>query len=86
MFTWVGYCVTLKKKIRCSWLIHAFVSYRAAVTAAIEPGITAIGVQYMFLVIGIVLMLSCLLLWVIQKYGPAWRRRRADLEKVQSEE
>ncbi|CAO3692222.1 unnamed protein product [Umbelopsis ramanniana] len=58
----------------------------AAVTAAIEPGITAIGVQYMFLIIGIVLMSSCLLLWVIQKYGPTWRRRRADLEKVQREE
>lgn len=76
----------MKKKIGWSWLKYTFVSYRAAVTAAIEPGITAIGVQYMFLVIGIVLMSSCLLLWVIQKYGPTWRRRRADLEKVQREE
>ncbi|KAG2180593.1 hypothetical protein INT44_003597 [Umbelopsis vinacea] len=55
----------------------------AAMTAAIEPGIAGIGVQYMFLALGLILMFSSLLLLVIQRNGPIWRRRRAELEKVQ---
>ncbi|KAI9288906.1 major facilitator superfamily domain-containing protein [Umbelopsis sp. AD052] len=56
----------------------------AAMTAAIEPGIAGIGVQYMFLALGLILMFSSLLLLVIRRNGPIWRRRRAELEKVQS--
>jgi hypothetical protein len=81
MFTWVGYSTTLEEKKSTLFVTNIYIiSYRAAVTAAIEPGITGIGVQYMFLAIGIVLMSSSLLLWVIQRHGPTWRRRRAELE------
>ncbi|KAG2174225.1 hypothetical protein INT43_004246 [Umbelopsis isabellina] len=50
----------------------------AAVTASIAPGITYLGVQYMFLMLGMILLLSNVVLWVVKRKGPAWRKRRAE--------
>lgn len=56
--------------------------YRAAVTAAIAPGIAYLGVQYMFLLLGMILLLSNVVLWVIKSKGPAWRKRRAETSNI----
>jgi hypothetical protein len=51
---------------------------RAAVTASIAPGINGLGVQYIFLMLGIILIVSNVFLWGIKRKGPAWRKRRAE--------
>ncbi|CAO3667419.1 unnamed protein product [Umbelopsis ramanniana] len=55
----------------------------AAATAAIQPGITGIGVQYMFLVLGLIVVATTPGIFVIRKYGPQWRRDR--MEKLAAE-
>ena len=58
-------------------------SISAAATAAIQPGITGIGVQYMFLVLGLIVVAITPGIFVIRKYGPQWRRDR--MEKLAAE-
>ncbi|KAJ2956569.1 hypothetical protein NQZ79_g7598 [Umbelopsis isabellina] len=55
-----------------------FPIHLAAVTASIAPGIAYLGVQYMFLLLGMILLISNVALWVIKRKGPAWRKRRAE--------
>ncbi|KAG2173676.1 hypothetical protein INT43_005096 [Umbelopsis isabellina] len=56
----------------------------AASTAAIQPGINAIGVQYMFLVLGLVCFCCNPLLLALVKFGPKWRANRMEREKAES--
>ncbi|KAI8578578.1 hypothetical protein K450DRAFT_246532 [Umbelopsis ramanniana AG] len=50
----------------------------AACTAAIQPGITSIGVQYMFLTVGLIVVATTPGIFVMRKYGPRWRRNRME--------
>jgi hypothetical protein len=54
------------------------VSISAASTAAIQPGITGIGVQYMFLTIGLIVVATTPGIFVMRRYGPKWRRDRME--------
>ncbi|KAI7874728.1 MFS general substrate transporter [Lichtheimia hyalospora FSU 10163] len=49
-------------------------------TAVIEPGIQAMGVQWMFLTIGLIVMASTILPILLFKYGVGWRRQRIERE------
>ncbi|KAJ2956524.1 hypothetical protein NQZ79_g7643 [Umbelopsis isabellina] len=52
----------------------------AASTAAIQPGINAIGVQYMFLTLGLVCFVCNPMLIALVKFGPKWRANRMERE------
>ncbi|KAJ8660834.1 hypothetical protein O0I10_003477 [Lichtheimia ornata] len=52
----------------------------AAGTAFIQPGIQAIGVQWMFLIIGVIIMASNILPILLFKYGVEWRCQRIERE------
>lgn len=49
-------------------------------TAIIQPGIQAIGVQWMFLIIGVIVMASNVLPILLFRYGVHWRCQRIDRE------
>ncbi|GAB5587939.1 hypothetical protein Unana1_02839 [Umbelopsis nana] len=54
----------------------------AAATAAIQPGINGIGVQYMFLTLGMIVVAMTPCIFVILKFGPKWRRNRMEGESA----
>jgi hypothetical protein len=53
-------------------------SISAASTAAIEPGIVGIGVQYMFLTLGLICVVTTPGVLLLRKFGPKWRRNRME--------
>ncbi|KAG2188145.1 hypothetical protein INT44_000896 [Umbelopsis vinacea] len=87
----LGICVTSLFNLYQTLLIDLFPKSSASITAsnnlvrcllgavstaAIQPGINGIGVQYMFLTIGLISVAVTPGIFVMRKYGPIWRRDR----------
>ncbi|CAO3701709.1 unnamed protein product [Rhizopus microsporus] len=58
----------------------------AIATVCIDPGISGIGMGWMFTIVGLILVTSNICILVIFMYGPTWRRNRIDRQLMKEKE
>ncbi|KAI9018103.1 major facilitator superfamily domain-containing protein [Phycomyces nitens] len=55
----------------------------AVATVAIDPGIQGIGTGWMFTILGLILIVSNIIIYILLQFGPRWRKKRFDNSAAQ---